>query len=151
VAAFALLVSIAVDASVARSRYLANGFARCFWRQSRLEDADLLGVDAEHIVEREEVRSHYSLRRLKRPAYLLLTLSTALRNFRSRAMLRFGLITRTCPFVETSTSAFSPSLNSSSNGVSSTNATPFPVRVSFLIIVRTRYCKVRTDSKPRPV
>jgi hypothetical protein len=45
----------------------------------------------------------YSLSRLKTPAYLALTLSTALQNLRSRAVLRFGVITMTCPFVETST------------------------------------------------
>jgi hypothetical protein len=41
VTAFALLVSIAGDASVARSRYLANGFARCFWCHSRLDDGTI--------------------------------------------------------------------------------------------------------------
>src|SRR5436309_2320632 len=62
-----------------------------------------VGVKTEHLAESEEQRIHYLLRRLKRPAYLRLTLSAALRNLRSRAELRFGVITMICLLVETST------------------------------------------------
>src|SRR6266481_5577645 len=95
---------------------------------------DLVRVERDHLVERQEDDLHESASRLKTPPYC--RCASATMRF-SRAVLRrsrTGVITITSPSVETSSGVYAPIWARSSRGLSSTSARLFPVFVSFLSI-----------------
>src|SRR5258705_6262650 len=95
---------------------------------------DLIRVERDHLVERQEDDLHESASRLKTPPYC--RCASATMRF-SRAVLRrsrTGVITITSPSVETSSCVSASICARSSRGLSSTSARLFPVFVSFLSI-----------------
>src|SRR6266508_5272507 len=119
----------------------ANG--RRGHRQSRLEKShvadqrrapvarNLVSVQGEHFVEREELDAHYSASRRNTPAYRLWASLTIVLSLAVRRRARTGDTTITWPLVETSRGVSASIPTRSRRRLSRTRARLFPVRVSF--------------------
>src|SRR5207302_955460 len=109
---------------------------------------DLIDVERQDLVEPEKSDRHLASLR-NAPANLACISCWPRSNLSSSRLLRTGAITMTRPSVETSTLSSGSRLAASSSCLSSTSATLLPVRVRFLIKVRT-FCHGRTYLQAGP-